>query len=157
MLFLNRKGQASLEYLLTTSFLLMVTGIIFSYALFVYGDTVSNSTANTAVQTIINTVDQVYALGPETVLFVDVDLPNNIQQALTQDAPQQTALVLKLQSSAGLADVIGYSKTHFSMTPLTTQALQREGRYRLKVFWNNGTQNVLVCTVDDTGGCQGEA
>lgn len=170
---MNSKGQSAVEYLIITSFLLVITGIIFAYSLFIYTDSVSSSTANNAVNSIVNTVDQVYALGPGSSLFVNVDIPQNISDlqllqlpegeagcympsdnpAPNQVACQKTALIFKLSTSAGISDIAKSAKGLFEFfgdtqgnPGKTSLALKRQGRYSLKVSWDSfgGTQQTVI-------------
>lgn len=154
---MNQNGQTSVEYLITTSFLLVITGIIFAYGLFIYTDTVANSTANSAVSGIINAVNQVYALGPGSVLFITVDTPRNVHRVFTENSEttNRTALVFELQGTGGLTQISETSQTRFDFynSDWTLGQIQKEGRYPLKVFWITST--IQVCLTDQTGNCQG--
>ncbi|MBU0636073.1 pilus assembly protein, partial [Candidatus Micrarchaeota archaeon] len=130
---MNQKGQTAVEYLITTSFLLLITGIIFAYGLFIYTDSVASSTARTAVSSIVNTINQVYALGPGTALFISVDIPQNIGDIKIESTSSHSALVFQLQTSGGLSDISETAKTTFEFSGPTENDLKQEGRYPLKV------------------------
>jgi hypothetical protein len=143
------------EYLITTSFLLLVTGIIFAYALFIYTDSTDRSTANSAVSTIVNTIDQVLALGPENVLYTEVEIPKNVDSILTEDSSinSVTAFVIKLQTSSGITEISRTAKGLFTVDDTAKCMLQKQGRYTVRVAWlpPNGPK---VCVDNGSGTCQ---
>lgn len=155
---MGRKGQSAVEYLVTTSFLLIITGIIFAYALFIYTDSTSTSTAKSAVITIVNTVDQVQALGPENVLYTEVEIPANVYDASFFDNPDKnvTVFVLRIQTSAGLSDVARNAKGIFWVDDTTLCMLKRQGRYKVRVAWLGGDEpyRTKVCVDNGLGDCQ---
>lgn len=172
---MNSRGQSAVEYLIITSFLLVITGIIFAYSLFIYTDSVSSSTANNAVNSIVNTVDQVYALGPGSTLFVEINIPQNISNLELKNLPEpcippptsllpgqtrciKTAMILKLSTSGGVSDVAKSAKGLFEFSGPTETALKKQGHYFVKVSWDsslNSSQNIItVCLHDGDGTCQ---
>ncbi len=167
-------AQTAVEYLLITSFLLVITGIIFAYSLFIYSDSVAQSTANSAVASIVNAVDQVYALGQGSTLFFEVDVPQNINNVqlirlppncVTLNNCTKTALVLKLQTSGGVADIVKSAKGEFKFViygpytdnnenDATLLALKRQGHYFLKAYWDPIQPAITVCLHEPDGTCQ---
>ncbi|MBU0662629.1 MAG: hypothetical protein ABH854_05560 [Candidatus Diapherotrites archaeon] len=75
----NSKGQMSLEYMVMSAFLLLIVGLLFTYAYINYDHAMKLDMANYAVDSIAEAADQAYALGTGTVLFVDIILPNGIE------------------------------------------------------------------------------
>ncbi len=152
---MEKKGQTAVEYLVTTSFLLVVTGIIFAYALFIYTDSTVTSTAKSAVSSIVNTVDQAQALGPENVLYTEVEIPANVYDATYFTNPDQnvTVFVLRLQTSAGLSDVARNAKGIFLVDDAALCMLKHQGRYKVRVAWLGGDRT-KVCVDDGYGNCQ---
>lgn len=152
------KGQTAVEYLVTTSFLLIITGIIFAYALFIYTDSTVTSTARSAVSTIVNTIDQVRALGPENVLYTEAEIPPNVFSVSYQDNPDSnvTQLILKLQTAGGLSDIVKTAKGTFTLDAVAQCMLAKQGRYKIKVY-SVGCQApmcVSVCVDNGSGSCQ---
>lgn len=142
---MNVRGQTAVEYLITTSFLLVITGIIFAYALFIYTDSTASSTGRSAVSTIVNAVDQTYALGPNNIIYTETEIPPNVFDVFSQTNADNnvTAFVIRLKTSAGISDVAKSARTLFVLDAAAQGALKVQGRYRVKVSWPEG-QDIRV-------------
>lgn len=153
----SSKGQAAVEYLISTSFLLMVTTIIFVYAIFVYGDSAAASSASTSATTIVSTVNQVNVLGPETVLYNEVAIPANVQDVRIEDRNGKSQLVIELKTSAGITQISKTANGFFAWgSALTPTLLKSEGRYPIRVYALPYPNEVYprVCVSNSSGGCQ---
>jgi|GEM_PF-6163536 len=74
------RGQSSVEYLMITTFLLLVVSIIFAYATSNYQQASDTSLAKSALSRIVNIADQTYALGEGSQLFIEVEIPPNLTE-----------------------------------------------------------------------------
>ena len=106
------KGQAGVEYISITSFLLAAVGIIFVIALATYYDASSTFASKQAVETLVNSADQVAGLGNGSVLFVDVVLPNDVK-AIVVNPLYKKELVLTVGSTLGDKNFYSDSTAYF--------------------------------------------
>ena len=72
------KGQVSLEYMLLTGFLLLAVSAIFLFVSFSLSAQRDLDATSSAVNSLVKCIDQVYALGPGSDVFVDVKLPFSV-------------------------------------------------------------------------------
>jgi hypothetical protein len=71
------RGQVGTEYLILTAFMLTVVTIAFSYAYYTYSLSTTAAQASDALQSVVNGVNEVYALGEGNQLLIDIYLPNS--------------------------------------------------------------------------------
>ena len=74
-----KKAQVSLEYLILTSFVLVVVIIIFALAMFNYDSNIKTAKAGESLDSLAKTADLVYAKGNGTALFATVNWPDGVQ------------------------------------------------------------------------------
>ena len=89
------RGQVGLEYLVLVSFLLVIIGFVFSYALTSYQMNSDVANMKAAVDSLASSANQVYALGPGNVMYAQVVLSENIQSySLSGKTVSYTSLVM---------------------------------------------------------------
>lgn len=147
-------GQVATEYLITTTFLLVVIVIIFAFSSTFYTETVNTHTASIAVETMATALDQVRALGPNSTLSVEVEIPPGVFDMNIQSDTNQTisAVVLRLQSTGGLKPITKSTKGPSLTDPITKCILAKQGRYPLKIFWTSFAP--ALCVDNGNGSCQ---
>lgn len=151
---MNSFGQVATEYLITTTFLLIVIVIIFAFSSTLYTETVNTHTASIAVDTMTTALDQVRALGPNSNIFVEVEIPSGVFDMNIQSDVNQTvsAVVLRLQSTSGLKQIAKSTKGPSLTDPITKCILAKQGRYPLKVFWTSFAP--ALCVDNGNGSCR---
>lgn len=75
----NPKAQVAVEYLILVAFLLVVVGFMFSYALTNYQLNSDVATMKAAVDSLASAADQVYALGPGNIIYIEITLSATVQ------------------------------------------------------------------------------
>jgi len=81
----SHKAQAGTEYLMIAAFLLVIIGIAYLYSSTTLSNSVDDSKARTATNSIANAINQVYALGPGSKISVTVDLPSGVQSQIVEN------------------------------------------------------------------------
>ena len=72
------KGQSSLEYLIVTAAMLVIVVIIFGISLFTTDQSIRNRQSSESLDRLVQTADLVYAMGKGTVLFTEVEWPEEV-------------------------------------------------------------------------------
>ena len=153
---MKSKGQAAIESLMTTVFLMTVSSVVFAYAVFYYFDNVSSTTAQSAVQKIIGMVDSVYAQGVGNSQLKLVQMLGGIFDIYAQDTADfnRAAWVIELQKPAGISSFSKTAQTRFVFPSTQTLfALKTEGYYPILVRWRAPTKDIEICISDEKGGC----
>ena len=73
----NSRAQVATEYLIITGFMLTVVTISFAFAYVSYVQSTTSAQASDALQSIVNGINEVYALGEGNQLLVDIYIPND--------------------------------------------------------------------------------
>ncbi len=81
----KKRAQAGTEYLMIAAFLLIIIGIAYLYSSTTLTNSVDDSKARNATNSIANAINQVYALGPGSKINVTVDLPNGVQSQIVEN------------------------------------------------------------------------
>ncbi len=72
------KAQISTEYLVMITVLLVIVGVMFVFSLQTAQQTVGDNMVSNALNSLEKTINEVYALGPDTQLYAEIDLPESI-------------------------------------------------------------------------------
>jgi uncharacterized protein (UPF0333 family) len=92
---MHSRAQVGLEYLVLVAFLLVIIGFVFSYALTSYQMNSDVANMKSAVDSLASSANQVYALGPGNIMYVQIVLSENIQSySLSGKTVSYTALVM---------------------------------------------------------------
>lgn len=102
---MGQKGQVSVEYLVMSTFLLLVVGVLSAYAFFNYDQAVKLDMAQHSTDLLGEVADQAYALGTGTVLFAEIELPYGIESY----AVSENEVKFVLKAFGGSSDI--YAKT----------------------------------------------
>lgn len=114
---MRQKGQEAVEYLAIIIVMLLIVGIIFVYALDLSQRTVIAEQARNAVKTLANSADLVYASGPGSKIYAEIELPANIEEEILGD----NEIGYKLRIGNSLTDI--YEVTRAQITgELPTEA-----------------------------------
>lgn len=76
-----KRGQVSIEYIMITGLLLLVTIPLFAYAFIEVNRSVQMNHAEDAVNTLANAADTVYSLGPGSKKYVWITTPGGVTQS----------------------------------------------------------------------------
>ncbi len=76
-----KRGQVSIEYIMITGLLLLVTIPLFAYAFVEVSRSVQMNHAEDAVNTLANAADTVYSLGPGSKKYVWITTPGGVTQS----------------------------------------------------------------------------
>ena len=79
---MRQKGQEAVEYLAIIIVMLLIVGIIFVYALDLSQRTVMIEQTRNAVKTLANSADLVYAAGPGSKIYAEIELPANLEEQI---------------------------------------------------------------------------
>lgn len=134
----NKKGQVGVEYLTITAFLLLVAIILFVFGFTTFNETSKRNKADNAVKSIASAANQVYALGPGNIVFVEIELPEGIKSGSTFGKTIQ----FKLSSIAGTNDVFERTNTNLSLVNLPT--LQGKHYFKIEMTNTPPDYNVLI-------------
>ena len=127
-------AQVSIEYLAITVFLLIVSGIIFGFALYFFNENTAIAQAQDAVTKIANHANLVASQGDGSRVFFEVEIPQNVQSFEVKNK----AVHMSIQTSTGLNDVVAYSKAFLSEQTLSATG----GRKTFSATFSDG--NVVV-------------
>ncbi len=125
------KGQIALEYVTTYGFLLVIVGIMFAYAFINFNESMKRSKADTAVELLAQSADQVYALGPGNVVYVEIDVPQGVQSIEYYGRHVN----LRMVTLAGTTDVPAWSRGN--LTPGTIDPGQGRKKIRVETVDSN--------------------
>lgn len=122
---MNGRAQVGLEYLVFTSFLLLVSAILFGYAFVSYSTSVQTIQTQKAVDDVAAAVDFVYAKGPGNTVILDVQLP----AGLTEFRVDQNVVRADLGQVGGTSTFFTFTKVKIDPVYLYFQG----GVYTLRV------------------------
>lgn len=80
----GHRAQIALEYLILTGFILVVVSIIFAFSFISYSQNIRMAKATEAVAKISNAVDDVYTRGPGNSRFVEITLPDGLENVFAE-------------------------------------------------------------------------
>ncbi|MBS3057569.1 MAG: hypothetical protein J4415_02975 [Candidatus Diapherotrites archaeon] len=103
---MRQKGQEAVEYLAIIIVMLLIVGVIFVYSLDLSQRTVITEQARTAVKTLANSADFVYASGPGSKIYAEIELPANIEEEILGD----NEIGYKLRMGDSLTDIYEVTK-----------------------------------------------
>lgn len=109
----GEKAQIALEYITITAFMLIVTGILFGFALLMFNESTGLAQADAAVAEIADQANWVASLGDGSKVYFEVTLPNNVQSL--ELGNKQVRMVYA--TSVGNSEVYTYAKPN--LTPVT--------------------------------------
>ena len=131
------KGQASLEYLVITAFILLIVGLLAAFSFLTLGDSLEVQKAATAANRIADAATVIVAAGNGSVSFVKVELPNN----LISSSAIGNVISIRLSAGSGFNDVTAYSEADLTPAALPSSP----GVYSLKLEVVDG--NVVITQV----------
>ena len=134
---MNTHAQIGLEYLVFTSFLLLVAVILFAYSFTTYSTSLQLVQTQGAVDAVASAVDFVYAKGPGNTVVVNVKLP----AGLTEFRVDQNVVRATLNQVGGNSTLFSFTKSKITPRFLFFQ----EGLYFVRV--SMGDVNVDVSNV----------
>ena len=134
---LKARGQASVEYLVITAFMLIVAAVIFVFALFSFSENANIAKAENSVTQIVNYANLVGSLGNGSRAYFTVDFPDNVKSVEIRNR----AVNMVISSATGDSDVFSYSK--LNLTPVALEA--SAGQKSLTAAFIDG--NVVVAEV----------
>jgi hypothetical protein len=134
---MNARAQVGLEYLVFTSFLLLVSAILFGYAFISYSTSVQTIQTQKAVDDVASAVDFVYAKGPGNTVLLDVQLPSG----LTEFRVDQNVVRSNLTQWNGTSTFFAFTKLDIDPSYLYFEG----GIYTLRV--SMGDVNASVTNV----------
>ncbi len=174
---LERRAQIGTEYLIVTGFILLIVVVIFGFAFVNQDQSIKTSQANTLLDTLANKADYVYALGQGNSQIAIVTIPSGIQQGSmgivhkctdgSQTLPGGTcpggdsgidfsAIQLAMGFFSGQATLTRTAKGPLSFEndddenpfPCSQDASFCQGRYKIRVYWQQGQEKVSLKRVD---------
>ena len=107
---MRQKGQESVEYLTIIIVLLLIVGMIFVYALDLSQRTIMMEKTKNAVKELANVADLVYASGPGSKMYAEIELPANIEEQILEE----NELGYKLRIGNAITDI--YEETRAKLT-----------------------------------------
>jgi len=138
----GHKGQVGIEYLTITAFLLVIAIILFVFGFVLFNETAKRSKADNAVKALASAANQVYALGPGNIVFVEVELPEGIVFGRTFGK----TIEFTLSSFSGNASVFERTNTNLSLVFLPT----RQGKHFFRVEMTNTPPDFNVLIAETT-------
>jgi uncharacterized protein (UPF0333 family) len=147
MVFLKR-GQIALEYIMIIGVLFIIVVPLFFYASNRANTEIKMNLADDAINTIANTVEMVYAMGPGTKEYVRVTIPSEVQYTIVNG----TELIMTLTVFGGTSEivvptkpiVVGSIPTVAATYKISVEALP-DGRVRVGEY-NDTTPPIIIWT-----------
>ncbi|MCG2718291.1 MAG: class III signal peptide-containing protein, partial [Nanoarchaeota archaeon] len=102
----NKRGQISLEYVMIVGAVLLVTIPLFFYAIYEANNKIRLNQADDAVNTLANSADTVYSLGPGSKKYVWISIPSGVESQLVSE----NEIMLVLSIFGGNSDIHASSK-----------------------------------------------
>jgi uncharacterized protein (UPF0333 family) len=131
------RGQVSIEYLVLTSFLLLVAGILFVYSFSSLSQADYFVKAKNSVERLGNAVEQVSALGEGSQKIIELILPESIVSFTASN----TLINLRLNYNDNINDFWFESNSNITPVDLSTA----NNYLKLKVSFFDG--NILISEV----------
>ncbi|MGF7119181.1 class III signal peptide-containing protein [Methanobacterium oryzae] len=142
---MDNKGQISAEYLLLMVIIILilssVTIPLASQSIDASNNVTITSDAKTAVSSIADAVNVVYANGPGAVRTLDVNIPQNGMSFATNEN-NITLTTVSIKDSNGNAKVVS-ANTQFAVNNITTTL--NEGNHKVNIAWTDN--NYITITV----------
>lgn len=123
------KSQVGLEYLLLTSFALLVIGIIVYYSFTSSSETLNYNQAKDSVDQIAKAADHVYSLGPGSRTSVLITIPSNVIATSASGNIVNISILIRSHE----VDVIG-----ITIANVTGSIPNTPGSYQLNISRSNG-------------------
>ncbi|PIN85577.1 MAG: hypothetical protein COV47_01400 [Candidatus Diapherotrites archaeon CG11_big_fil_rev_8_21_14_0_20_37_9] len=133
----KKKAQVSIEYLTITAFLLIVSGLVFGFALFSFNENASIAKADDSVTTIVNNANLVASQGNGSKIFFEIDVPPNV----TSFEINGKSVTMAVNTSLGSGDMFSYAKPNLTPINLSTH----QGVKTLSATFTDG--NVVVAEI----------
>ncbi|MDP2666414.1 MAG: hypothetical protein Q8P05_02860 [Candidatus Diapherotrites archaeon] len=133
----SSRGQVGFEYLIFTTFLLIVVVILFAYAFTIYSQSIQLVQTQAAVDSLSSAVDFVYAKGPGNSILLNITLP----QGLSELRVDQNYVIATLHQGGSPTHVFAFTKAHIDSRFLFFE----QGPYTLRVTM--GDVNVHVVNI----------
>ena|SRR3989344_3587559 len=125
------KAQVAAEYLIVMAFLLVAVGVLSAYSFITLSESIKARQAINAVDSIANAADRVGALGENSKLVVEVELPDGVLAFKTTGKEVQ----IQMQSFGNTTDV--YTTALFDITPATLSPNSGKALYLVEVVDSN--------------------
>jgi len=107
-----KKAQVSFEYILLVGIVFFFVAIILYYTIIESNQTIKMNMANDVVTKLAKTADMVYALGPGSQDYIQIEMPNGVQS--TNISNKQISLKIKIFSN--ISDVFARTKANVTGT-----------------------------------------
>ena len=120
-----QRGQVGTEYLMLIAVLLVALGVIFSFSLALYYDTLNLNKVQNSVAVLGEAIDRGFALGPGTVLYAKIELPDNVSSS----AVSANEVSYTVQTLGGATDVYWTTRGTLNPAILPTEA----GMHEIKI------------------------
>lgn len=122
----NRNAQVAIEYMILVAFLLFIISIATAFSLFTYYENVKINSVRNTIFTMEKAANQVYALGPGNVIFVDIVLPAGVSD---ESLAINKEFFYRVQLFTGTSDFIADVKGNITEVQLPYS----EGVHTIKV------------------------
>ena len=141
----SMKAQVGMEYMLMTIVVLIAIITTFTYVYLNYSQITRINQLNTAVNTLNNTANQVYAWGPGNVFFTRIELPSGVlalQVRHVCKASPPCTQFYEISSSELVWTMDMPGNNYVAVTgvrhPVDENILMAltEGQHEMKVMWN---------------------
>ncbi len=130
----DRRGQLSIEYLVITSFILVISGVLFGFSLFTFNENAGLSQAKEAVSAVVTHANLVASLGEGSKVYFNADLPDGVSSFSV------SGTAVNLVASIGGKTTTVYDYTKASITPAVLSSVK--GRQSLSASFIDG--NVVI-------------
>lgn len=124
-----RGGQVSIEYIMIFGFIILLTVPLFYVGLSRSKENIRYEQASDAVNSVIKTADEVYALGQGSKDFVWISTPSGITSAYVDEK----TFVIEISIFGGNSEYIAVSKANLTATQDFLDKIVLPGRYKVKV------------------------
>ncbi|MBS3062790.1 MAG: hypothetical protein J4203_02870 [Candidatus Diapherotrites archaeon] len=118
------RAQISTEYVFMVAFLLLIVGIMFVFSMQTAQETISANLVANSLNSLEKTIGEVYALGPDTQLYTEIDLPDS----LVDSTVSGYSYGFKVNSLSGESNLLTEAKAELVGTLPTTS-----GRHLVRV------------------------
>jgi uncharacterized protein (UPF0333 family) len=115
-----KKAQVSFEYILLVGMVFFFVVFVLYYTIIESNQTIKMNMANDVVTKLAKTADMVYALGPGSQDYIQIEMPNGVQS--TNISNKKISLKIKIFSN--VSDVFAETKANVTGTLPTNGGIQ---------------------------------
>ncbi|MBL7100755.1 MAG: hypothetical protein ISS23_02250 [Nanoarchaeota archaeon] len=147
-----KRGQISLEYIMIVGMILLVTIPLFFYAVYEATYKIRLNQADDAVNTLANSADTVYSLGPGSKKYVWVSIPSGVEYSFVNESEIQLTLSVFGGSSdihaSSKAVLVGSIPSGKGTYRIAVEALD-SGRVRIGEIYTDNTPPTIIRVYPD--------